>query len=246
MDEQTFLDLYHEKAGIFDGDEDSEVDLTSEAYQIWKNAMDADPSLRKTIESLPPVVYSTRAHSPIPTQPEGVLLYMKTAEGNDSLALIDREGRSITQSQLAILRLAQCSPDTPAMPRDQQHHQLVEKGAKLIMEEEKSTGGQLGRPSGARFRTYERLKRYAQEVKGTLFESSELINAIDTMYRYPLRQSAIDQLNRQLRSGIGDQQLAELVVALYLDERLCLIHEEASIREPQIICSMGLFARKQK
>lgn len=241
MDEQTVLDLYHEKAGIFDGDEDSEVDLTSEAYQIWKNATDADPSLKKAIESLPPVVYSTRAHAPIPTQPEGVLLYLKTAEGNDSLALIDREGKSITQSQLAILRLAQCSPDTPAMPRDEQHHSLVEAGAKLMIEEEKSTGGQLGRPSGARFRTYERLKRYAQSVKGTLFESPELVNAIDTIYRYPLRQAAIDQLNRQLRSGIGDQQLAELVVALYLDERLCLIHAEASMREPQIICSMGLF-----
>ena len=248
MDEQMFLDLYHEKAGIFDGDEDSEVDLTSEAYQIWKNATDADPSLRKTIENLPPVVYSTRAHAPTLTQPEGVLLYMKTAEGNDSLALIDREGRSITQSQLAILRLAQCSPDTPAIARNDQHHKLVEDGAKLLIEEEKSTGGQLGRPSGARFRTYERLKRYAQSVKGTLFESPELVNAIDTIYRYPLRQSAIDQLNRQLRSGISDQQLAELVVALYLDERLCLIQEEATMREPQIICSMGLFeeVKRQK
>lgn len=204
MDEQTFLDLYHEKAGMFDGDDDSEVDLTSEAFQIWKNAIDAEPSLRKTIESLPSVVYSTRAHVPIPTQPEGVLLYMKTAEGNDSLALIDREGRSITQSQLAILRLAQCSPDTPAIPRDERHHDLVKAGARLIIEEEKSTGGQLGRPSGARFRTYERLKRYTQSVKGTLFESLELVNAIDTIYRYPLRQLAIDQLNRQLRSGISD------------------------------------------
>ena len=59
-------------------------------------------------------------------------------------------------------------------------------------EEEKSVGGQFGRPSGARFRTYERLKRYAEEIKGTLFESQELLKAIDDIYRYPLRQSAID------------------------------------------------------
>jgi len=239
MDAQTFLDLYHEKSGVYDGAEDSEVDLTSEAYQIWKNATEADPALKKTIENLAPVVYSTRAAAS--AQTEGVLLYLKTAEGNDSLALVDRQGNSVTQSQLAILRLAQCEPDTPAQARDPQHHALVEQGAKLIMEEEKSTGGQLGRPSGARFRTYERLKRHAQTVRGTLFESRDLLVAIDQIYRYPLRQSAVDQLNRQLRSGINDQQLAELVVALYQDDRLCLVQEEATTREPQVICSMGLF-----
>lgn len=241
MDEQIMLDLYHEKSGILDGDEDSEVDLTSEAYQIWKNATDQNPALKKAIEEMSNVVYSTRAHDSTPTQPEGVILYMKTAEGNDALALIDRHGRSVTQSQLTILRLAQCEPDTPAIPRDRQHHELVEKGAKHLLEEEKSTGGQLGRPSGARFRTYERLKRYAQAVKGTLFESKDLLNAIDAIYRYPLRQAATDQLNRHLKSGINDQQLADLVVALHLDERLCLVHEDAASREPQIICSMGLF-----
>jgi hypothetical protein len=239
IDEQTILDLYHEKSGILDGDADLEVDLTSEAYQIWKNAIDADPALKQTIENLPPVIYSTRAHAP--GQPDGVLVYMKTAEGNDALALIDRQGTSVTQSQLAILRMAQCEPDTPAIPRDPQHHALVAQGAKHILEEEKSSGGQLGRPSGARFRTYERLKRHAQAVKGTLFESQDLVNAIDQVYRYPLRQAAIDQLNRQLKSGVDDQQLADLVVALYQDERLCLVHDNEADWEPQIICSMGIF-----
>jgi hypothetical protein len=65
-------------------------------------------------------------------------------------------------------------------------------------------GGQLGRPSGARFRTYERLKRSAQQVQGTLFESADLLKSIDEIYRYPLRRSAMDVLNRQLKSGIDD------------------------------------------
>jgi hypothetical protein len=142
------------------------------------------------------------------------------------------------------LRLAQCEPDTPAIPRDKDHHRLVTAGVKHILDEEKNTGGQLGRPSGARFRTYERLKRYAQSVKGTLFESQDLLNAIDTLYRHPLRQAATDQLNRQLKSGIDDQQLAELVIALHLDDRLCLVHDNEVDREPQIICSMGLFVPK--
>lgn len=237
--EQMMLDLYHEKSGILEGEDDNEVDLTSEAYQIWKNATDNNPTLKKTIENLQNVVYSTRTHIPTTTHPEGVLLYMKTAEGNDALAWINREGKSITQSQFEILRMARCEPETKAIPRDSQHHDLVQEGAELIAEEEKSAGGQLGRPSGARFRTYERLKRYAKEMP--LLVTPDLHKAIDQIYRYPLRQSAVDRLNRSLKSGIDDQQLAELVIALYLDDRLGLVHEEGETQEPQIICSLGLF-----
>lgn len=239
--ERVILDLYNEKSGILDGEDDAEVDLTSEAFQIWKKATDGNPGLKKTIEELPNVVYSTRAHTPTPLQPEGVLLYMKTTEGNDSLVWVDRNGNSVTQSQLAVLRAAACAESTPAIPKDEQHHELVKQGAQLIAEEERNAGGQLGRPSGARFRTYERLKSYVQEKKGTLFVTEELLKAIDDIYRYPLRQSAIDTLNRQLKSGISNQQLAELAIALRMDDRLCIVSEEAEKREPQIICSLGLF-----
>jgi superfamily II DNA or RNA helicase len=241
---QVILDIYNEKSGILDGEEDAEVDLTSEAFQIWKNATDNNQTLKKTIESMPNVVYSTRNHTPAPLQPEGVLLYMKTAEGNDSLIWVDRDGNSVTQSQLAILRIAACDESTPAIPKDKQHHELVTKGAELIAEEEQNAGGQLGRPSGARFRTYERLKSYAQSMRGTIFASDELAKAIDEIYRYPLRQSAIDTLNRQLKSGIGDRQLAELVVGLRMDDRLCIVNEDEDKREPMIICSLGLFQEK--
>ena len=58
---QKLLDLYHEKAGILDGDADTEVDLASYAYQIWKNAIDGIPRCRRS-PALPDVVYSPRAH----------------------------------------------------------------------------------------------------------------------------------------------------------------------------------------
>ena len=61
-DAQVILDLYNEKSGILDGEEDNEVDLTSEAFQIWKKATDGNPALKKTIEEMPNVVYSTRDH----------------------------------------------------------------------------------------------------------------------------------------------------------------------------------------
>lgn len=56
-DDQRVLDLYHEKAGILDEEDDTEVDLASYAYQIWKNATTQDPELQKIIPELPPVVY---------------------------------------------------------------------------------------------------------------------------------------------------------------------------------------------
>jgi superfamily II DNA or RNA helicase len=237
---QKLFDLYYEKSGILDGDAETEVDLASFAYQIWKNAIDQFPELQKIIPELPPVVYSTRPHKATDTKPYGVLVYLRTGEGNDALAWVDTKGNNITESQFEILKAAECSPDTPALPRQDNHHDLVRKGVEFIAAEEKTVGGQLGRPSGARFRTYERLKRYAERVKGTLFDLPQLAKVIEEIYRYPLRQSAIDTLNRQLRAGITDDKLAELAMALREDDRLCLVHEEEQSGEPQIICSLGL------
>lgn len=239
-DNQAILNLYHEKAAVLEAEADGEVDLASYAFQIWKNATEADPSLRKTIEDMAPVSYSTKAFGG--ADKAGVLVYLRTGEDNDALAWLDADGTSITQSQLEILKAAECEPGTPALERLEHHHELVGEAVRMIFEEEKTVGGQLGRPSGARFRTYERLKHYASEVQGTLFDTRELAAAIDDIYRYPLRPTAGDTLNRQLRAGISDEQLADLVVALRDEGRLVLEQQEVEEQEPEIICSLGLLA----
>ena len=240
--DQAIVNLYHERAGILDGDPEGDVDLASHAYQIWKNAIGEDPSLEKAVADLPDVVFSSRKHTPIAQRPEGVLVFMRTSDGNDALAYVDREGQSITESQLEILSAAECRPDTPAQPHHESHHELVAEGVRHVVREEKRVGGQLGRPSGARFRTYTRLKAYADAIKGQLFDVDVLHKAIDDIYRYPLRPSAVDTLNRQLRSGVSDDQLAEIVMSLREEDRLCLTGDAAAeAQEPQIICSLGLF-----
>jgi hypothetical protein len=241
--DQTIRDLFTEKSGILDGEADTEVDLASMAYQIWKNALDRDPSLKRTIEALPDVVYSTKPHAPTPQQPEGALVYVKTAEDTDALAWVDKSGKSITESQFAILKAAECKPDTPTLARHEEHHELVRQGVETIAKEEKSVGGQLGRPSGARFKTYSRLKAFADTVKKDLplFPIEKLHRAIEDIYTYPLRQVATDILNRQLRSG-NDEDLAERVIELREEGRLCIIHDEEESQEPRVICSLGLKA----
>lgn len=236
----TIVNLYNERAGLLDDERDNDVDLASHAYQIWKNAITQYPDLEKIVSALPPVVYSTQPHISTDTEPEGALVYIRTGQENDALAWIDRDGQSVTESQFTILQAAACEPNTEALPPLEEHHRLVEEAARLIVSEERSVGGQLGRPSGARFRTYERLKDYASEVEGTLLNTPQLKQVIEAIYRHPLRQTATDRLNRQLRSGISNENLAELVIDLWETGRLCIIDEERQTREPQIVCSLGL------
>ena len=236
-------DLYNEKAGILDDEDASDVDLASYAYQIWQNATKEDDDLRKAVEDMPSVVYSSKTYLDQPESPEGALAYIRTARGHDALAWLDKNGNSVTESQFDILRAAACAPDTPAVPRLENHHELVQAAAEQVAKEEPHVGGQLGRPTGARFRVYERLKRYAEGLPAGDSLRKRLEKALDDIYGYPLRQSAVDLFNRQL-SSISDIDLAELVCSLRDDDRLCNIREETPADEPQIICSMGLVAGK--
>ena len=241
-DDLPIINLYNEQAGILDGDLDGEIDLTSQAYQIWKNAITADSTLERAVTSLPDVAFSSRQHSGSGRLQEGTLVYLRTGDDNEALAYIGRDGQSITESPVEILAAAQCHPDTPACPRHMEHHSLVAAGVDHIAQQERNIGGQLGRRSSARHRVYNRLKDYAEAVRGQLFDSEDLRQAVNDIYRYPLRQVAVDTLNRQMRSGIDDAGLAEIVIQMRSDGRLCIMEEEdAEIPEPRIICSMGLF-----
>lgn len=241
-EDRPIVDLYNEKEHVLDDEDDSEVDLASRALQIWNSAVEGKPALARAVAGLPGVVFSARHHEAAPLQPPGVIVYMKTADGTDALTWINEAGDAVTQSPLAILQAAECRPDTAALPHAANHHDLVGLALRHLAEEMKPTsaGGQLGPRTGVRRRLYERLRQYADQYKGTLFDSKELLKAIDDIYRAPLRQPASDTLGRQLRSGVSDDVLVELVLALREDDRLTISHEEREHADPQIICSLGL------
>ncbi len=251
-DEQaaTIRDLYTERSGVFD-DNDDEVDLASYAWQVWKQATEGQPELARAVESMPPVVYSARSfsldHSRFPLLGKqgaqgGALVYVKSPDGNDHLAWVSPSGQTVTESQYTILRAAECAAGTPAVPRAENHHDLVALGLQLAVVQDKSVGGGLGRLSSARRRSYERLKRYAMAQQNTLFRDDELERALDDIYLRPLLETSADLLNRLMRSGVNDVELGQAVKSLREEGRLTFAEDDAVLREPRVVCSMGLIA----
>lgn len=237
----NIIDLYNEKAGLLDDEDDNEVDLSSYAYQIWKNAIDKDKSLEKIIPDLPNVIYSTKYISDKELKENSVVVYARTYDDNDVLVLVNEKGELISQSQFKILKIVECDPETNPLNKLQDHHNIVKKGLEYIRVVEKKIGGQLGKKSSARYRVYNRLIRYYEETKETLFENKKLKQVIEEIYKFPLKEYAKDVFNRQLKAGINDEQLAELTISLYEDDKLCIVSEEEDkYKEPQIICSLGL------
>ena len=247
-DAATIRDLYTEKQGVLD-DGDDEVDLASYAWQIWKQATQDNADLARAVEALPPVVYSAKGfaldESRFPllgadAAKGGALVYVKSPEGNDHLAWVGANGQTVTESQFTVLRAAECEPATPAVQRLPQHHDLVATGLQLAVSQDKAVGGGLGRPSSPRRRTYERLKACATEQMQTLFRDEELERALDDMYQRPLLETAADLLNRLMRSGVNDAELTEAVKSLREEGRLTYAEDDAALREPRVVCSMGL------
>jgi hypothetical protein len=239
-------DLYNEKAGVLDGDDDDgEVDLASEAYQIWKDAVDADPKLAKLIPGLPDVVYSARPWIAGADLPEGVLVFLKSSQENCALAWLDKDGNSVTESQYRIMKAARCEPTTPSVEKAENHHDLVKKGVELIVKEGRSVhSGTLGSRNGIRYRTYEKLKHYLDHIEGELFDTTELRKAIQQFYESPLTEKAKVVLGQHLKLKSSAQTVAEAVQALYEEDVLCIEKHEGHSGEPQLICSLGLIGKE--
>jgi superfamily II DNA/RNA helicase len=239
-DENIILDLYNEKSGLLDGETDTEVDLASYAYSIWQKAIENNPNFENQIRDMPNVVYAAKRHTATLEQPQGALVYARSSQGNDALVWLDQNGNNISYSQLTILEMAACNPNTPSQTRAENHHELVTRGMELVAAEDQSLSGQLGKRSDARFKTYQRLKTYAEKIQGSLFENQAIHTAIDEIYRYPLLENARDTLGRQLKNSISDEDLMNLVLTLREDNRLCNIQAEQDSKTTEIICSLGL------
>ena len=253
-------DLYNEKSGILDEEDEMEVDLASYCYQLWKNGIDAHPELKTLIPELPDVIYATKkadipntspfgeiasefGELPIQKADNGAIVYAKTTDDNDCLTWINEKGEIVTQSHIEILKAVKCSINEPALQRNEIHHEIVKKAVQYITDTTTKLGGQLGKTTGARYRAYMRIGNWLKANKGTLFDTDEIKHTHEDLYNFPLKEYAREVMNRELKSGIDDINLIELVSGLREQGELSIKDKKGySTKEPHIICSMGLRA----
>ncbi len=239
-DPVNIADIYSEKSGILDDEADQDVDLSSYAYQIWKNATDEHPELKHLIPAMSNVVFSTKNNTET-YDDDSVIVYSRTGQGNDVFSWVDSYHRVITQSQYQILKAAECKYNCEAQPRIKNHHEIVKSAIEQISKDEYTGMGTLGRKTGIRYKAYMKINRFIDENTENLVDIDKYKRVLDDIYKFPLCEHARDVLARQIKSDVSDEDFAGIAVMLREENRLCITEENDSDFKPtQIICSLGM------
>lgn len=244
--EQNLRDLFNEKAGALDEQEDeNDVDLPSMAYQIWKNATDADPSLKSIVPQIPNWAFTAKkADNPAN---EGVITLTHTSTGFDILSWLDKDGNTISTSQKKILQALQCNALTPAVKELENHQELVAEAVAKAEDENQdiNTVGVLGSRFSVRSKIIRLLEEYNEQNRDNVFVDrqthDEISLAIENLYYYSILDSAKRTLNQMLRRNMSDEDIVQYVLDLRKSNTLCHIpNDENDSHDPEVICSMGL------
>ena len=246
--EQNLRDMFNEKAGTLDDEDDGDVDLSSQAYQIWKNATDANPKLKEIIPQLQNMVYSTKSVDN--AVDAGVITYARTHNDFDVLTWLAPDGTVISNSQKKILQAMQCSLSDPSVEPLANHHELVCQAIEQVEAEsaDPTTAGILGNRFSTRYRLVDLLDHYYKQETSLFFDADDkedLKLAIDDIYNYPLLDSAKLTIGQMLRRNQNNDEIVQYVLDLRKNGALCRLPlEDNSHREPVIVCSLGM--RKTK
>lgn len=239
---QNLRDMFNEKSDILDDDDDNDVDLSSQAFQIWKNATDANPQLKQIIPQLSDAIYSTKAATS--AVEDGVITYAKTYNDYDVLSWYGSDGNIISQSQKRILQALECSADEPALEPLSNHFELIETAVSNIKTNVSTASGILGNRFSTRYRIVDLLQHYYEQPPTLFFneDSKQLLKlAIDDIFNYQLLESSRVILGRMLkRGGNNHDDIVETVLEMHRNGTLCKIVKDDGNKESRIICSMGL------
>ncbi|MYE55916.1 MAG: NgoFVII family restriction endonuclease [Acidimicrobiaceae bacterium] len=215
-----------------------DVDPVSMAYEVWRHARDNHPGLAQQVALLPNIVYSTKHTTDHATGP-GVLVHTQTVAGADAFAFVEPGGQAHRVTPQEALRLAECEPHTPSVPRLDDHHDLTAAalGGPLRTPAGRATGALQGVRGKVWRRLHDQMDSFTDNL---LFTRAGLEAAHDAMNERPLYESATQRLARAVRERSTDD-LAALVVDLHNDNRLCVPHTpDGTDNEPIIVSTMGL------
>ena len=237
---QVISGVFDESSAFGLGGAMEEVDPVSMAYEIWRHALDAHPETAEKVAALPNVVYATKqAADDLADAAPGVVIHTQTHAGADAFAFAepDRTSRRVTPQEA--LRLAECEPATPPVPRLDGHHDLV--AAALGGALRTPAGRTSGALQGVRGKVWNRFDGQLDNFTDTLWATrADLEAALDAINARSLYESATQQLARALRER-SDDDLAALIIDLHDDDRLCIPPTPKGIHpDPTIVCSLGL------
>ena len=237
--EHRVISGVYDEYSTFSRQEIEDVDPVSMAYEIWRHASDNHPDLAKRAEELPNVVYSTKQVNDAAPESGGVLVHTQTATGADAFAFVDPGGAGGRVTPQEALRIAQCDPDTPSVPRLDDHHALT--AAALEGPLRTPVGRATGALQGVRGKVWQTLHDHMDNFRDNLlFARADLAAAHDAINEHPLTNAATQHLAKARRERSVDD-LAALVVDLHKDKRLCVLPEpDAAAHDPVIVCTMGL------
>ena len=242
--EKNLRDMFNEKAGTLDDEDDGDVDLSSQAFQIWKNATDANPKLKEIIPQLQNMVYSTKAVEDVDSV--GVITYARTYNDFDVLTWLAPDGSVVSHSQKKILQAMQCSLADQSVEPLANHHELVCQAVEQVKQEtaDPTTAGILGNRFSTRYRLVDLLDHYYKQDMNIFYtaeDKEDLKLAIDDIYNYPLLDSAKLTIGQMLRRNQNNDEIVQYVLDLRKNGALCRLPvEDNAHRDPVIVCSLGM------
>lgn len=253
---ENLKDLFNEKAGVLDDADDNDVDLASQAYEIWNQAIKANPKLKDIIPNMNDYVYSTKTVNDevngLTVLQDGVITYVKTYTGFDMLTWYDSKGEIVSQSQKRILKAMECDIDTQALEPLDNHHELVAKAVTNVKIDNVGASGILGNRMSTRYRIIQLLEHHLSDIETKRGDYSDLLffsndkvdalkNAIDDIYNNLFTESVKTILGRMLKQNVHQDEIVDYVLELHNSGTLVIKEETSDVnRDNRVICSMGL------
>jgi superfamily II DNA or RNA helicase len=213
-----------------DKDVDVDVDAVSAAYEVWKRVANDDPVLANRIAEMPNALYSTRDSRP--SDSHDLVSFSRTNSrvnlftGSKRLEIASQE-RVKGISEIEALQHFFAHPDTPTMPRQNDHFELLSDAVDEMINQASNGYGKLD---------YVRRTLIASLSKSA---NRGVLEALDEIRQRPLTQTASTVLARALRSKRDKSALEAMILALSDDGELCLDLDEFD-DSLELVLSLGI------
>jgi superfamily II DNA or RNA helicase len=223
------------KQNSFDSVAEDDVDAASYAYEVWRKAIEADPSLEQRVKSLQQGVQTTIPATKLTKNGEVIALI--TSNYNiDTVMLVGRDGATPISPITAVAETAVVPGQHALTPVDDH---LTKLGTALNRAYD-DRGQSLGAVNRINRRVYDVLQKH-ERVKDGLLKDLGARALVDLINQHPLRSAAAQRLAQVLKED-GDKPTDRLLMTVQnlaeLDE-LVVKPDDLASGELALVASVG-------